>query len=76
MGTALRPTKLIGGSRDLDVEIDAYRDTCCAVGCDADSVIASDELPLCERHLILSYRQSGEYISSREAALRQANPTK
>ncbi|WP_227979963.1 GIY-YIG nuclease family protein [Nocardia spumae] len=37
-------------------------DVCCALACDAEAVIESFQLPMCEFHLIESYRQSLQYI--------------
>lgn len=42
---------------------------CCAIDCDAPTVIASRILPLCEPHLIQSYRETTQYIRSRQAEM-------
>jgi hypothetical protein len=50
--------------RTSRVELEAQQSTCCAVDCDATSVIASRTIPLCESHLIQSYRETTQYLKT------------
>lgn len=49
-------------------------DECCAIACKAEAVIESFQLPLCESHLIESYRQAREYIQVKRDRAEQGEP--
>lgn len=48
---------------------------CCAPNCEAASVLAGPDLPLCENHLKVAYRRIGDYLRTKEEHPDNAKPS-
>lgn len=49
------------------VDVSGEPEGCQAIGCQSQSVLVSEALPLCEAHTIQAYREIGEFLRAKES---------